>query len=98
MTEITRETTVIDGIAYVLPRGEGRPRWVRRIGAYGIGFSCRWTSLNIGVDLLKSGILVAIGRASHAIEPEDKPAPRKQSPKPEREKRAYRRRDMKAEG
>jgi len=55
------DITACEGVAYVLPRYEGRVRWAKRIGRLGIGVSWRWTSFNIGFDWLKAGGLVAVG-------------------------------------
>lgn len=55
------ETHIIEGIVYVLPLYEGSPRWVKKIGAFGIGVNWRLSSFNIGVDILKGGILFAVG-------------------------------------
>ena len=52
----------IKDVVYVLPRLESRPRWVRRVGAsFAAGIGFRWSSIGLGVDLLKHGVLIMIG-------------------------------------
>jgi hypothetical protein len=54
-------TDVIEGVAYILPRSEPSPKWVRKVGRYAIGACVRWTSWGIGFDILRAGFLIAIG-------------------------------------
>ncbi|WP_370171392.1 hypothetical protein [Sphingobium abikonense] len=56
-----RETHIIDGVCFVLPKYEGAPLWAKKLGCFGIGFNLRWSSFNIGVDVLEAGFLVAFG-------------------------------------
>jgi hypothetical protein len=51
------------GVAYVLPKLESHPRYVKRIGAFGVGLSVRLSSWSIGFDILKAGLLIQLGPA-----------------------------------
>jgi hypothetical protein len=52
---------IVNGVAYVIPRSEPDAFFVRKVGAFGVGITCRWTSWGIGFDLLRAGILIAVG-------------------------------------
>jgi hypothetical protein len=48
-------------VAYVLPRHESDPRWVKRLGPVGVGVNFRISSFGIGIDVLQAGVLIQIG-------------------------------------
>jgi hypothetical protein len=56
-------TVFSDGVAYILPRSEPSPKFVRKVGRFGVGVCIRWTSWGIGFDILRAGLLLAIGPA-----------------------------------
>lgn len=56
-------THKIGGVAYILPKYEPSPGFVRRVGPFGVGVCVRWTSWGIGFDILRAGFLIAIGPA-----------------------------------
>lgn len=59
----TQKVRVVDGVAYILPRSEGDPKFVRKFGPLAVGFGFRWSSFGIGVDLLSAGALLMVGPA-----------------------------------
>jgi len=55
-----RAVQEIDGIAYIVPRGEA-VRWSRRFGRFALGATWRWSGFGFGFELLRSGALIQIG-------------------------------------
>jgi hypothetical protein len=55
-----RAVQEIDGVAYIVPRGEV-VRWCRRMGSFAIGASWRWSGFGVCFEVLKAGVLVQIG-------------------------------------
>jgi len=57
---VGRAAHVIDGIAYIVPRGEP-VRWGKRVGRIALGVTWRWSGFGFGVELLRAGVLMQIG-------------------------------------